>query len=180
MVQKLDTLYKTEVKPSLQKTFEYSNEMTVPKIVKVQVNRGLGLSASNSKMLKKTVDEFRQITGQQPVVTLAKKSIAGFKIREEMPLGVTVTLRKQKMYSFLERLINLALPRIRDFQGLDPKKFDKYGNYTFGILDQLMFPEIEYDQVDQTLGLNITIVTTANNPEEGLELLKQMGLPFKK
>ena len=174
MVQKLDTLYKTEVKPSLQKTFEYSNEMTVPKIVKVQVNRGLGLSASNSKMLKKTVDEFRQITGQQPVVTLAKKSIAGFKIREEMPLGVTVTLRKQKMYSFLERLINLALPRIRDFQGLDPKKFDKYGNYTFGILDQLMFPEIEYDQVDQTLGLNITIVTTANNPEEGLELLKQM------
>lgn len=180
MVQKLDTLYKTEVKPSLQKTFEYSNEMTVPKIVKVQLNRGLGLSASNSKMLKKTVDEFRQITGQQPVVTLAKKSIAGFKIREEMPLGVTVTLRKQKMYSFLERLINLALPRIRDFQGLDPKKFDKYGNYTFGILDQLMFPEIEYDQVDQTLGLNITIVTTANNPEEGLELLKQMGLPFKK
>ena len=180
MVQKLDTLYKTEVKPSLQKTFDYSNEMIVPKIVKVQLNRGLGLSASNSKMLKKTVDEFRQITGQQPIVTLAKKSIAGFKIREEMPLGVTVTLRKQKMDSFLERLINLALPRIRDFQGLDPKKFDKYGNYTFGILDQLMFPEIEYDQVDQTLGLNITIVTTANNPEEGLELLKQMGLPFKK
>ena len=180
MVQKLNTLYKTEVKPSLQKTFEYSNEMMVPKIVKVQLNRGLGLSASNSKMLKKTVDEFRQITGQQPIVTLAKKSIAGFKIREEMPLGVTVTLRKQKMDSFLERLINLALPRIRDFQGLDPKKFDKYGNYTFGILDQLMFPEIEYDQVDQTLGLNITIVTTANNPEEGLELLKQMGLPFKK
>lgn len=179
MVQKLDTLYKTEVKPYLQKTFEYSNEMKVPKIVKIQLNRGLGLSASNNKMLNKTIEEFRQITGQQPVVTLAKKSIAGFKIREEMPLGVTVTLRREKMYSFLQRLINLALPRIRDFQGLDPKKFDKYGNYTFGILDQLMFPEIEYDQVDQTLGLNITIVTTAENPQEGLALLKQMGLPFK-
>nr|YP_010938208.1 ribosomal protein L5 [Meringosphaera mediterranea]WLD05721.1 ribosomal protein L5 [Meringosphaera mediterranea]WLD05869.1 ribosomal protein L5 [Meringosphaera mediterranea]WLD06089.1 ribosomal protein L5 [Meringosphaera mediterranea] len=180
MVQKLDTLYKAEVKPYLQKTFEYSNEMKVPKIVKIQLNRGLGLSASNNKMLNKTIEEFRQITGQQPVVTLAKKSIAGFKIREEMPLGVTVTLRREKMYSFLERLINLALPRIRDFQGLDPKKFDKNGNYTFGILDQLMFPEIEYDQVDQTLGLNITIVTTAENPQEGLALLKQMGLPFKK
>ena len=180
MVQKLDTLYKTEVKHYLQKTFEYSNEMQVPKIEKIQLNRGLGLAASNNKVLNKTIDEFRQITGQQPIVTLSKKSIAGFKIREDMPLGVTVTLRREKMFSFLERLINPALPRIRDFQGLDPKKFDKNGNYTFGILDQLMFPEIEYDQVDQTLGLNITIVTTAKNPQEGLALLQQMGLPFKK
>lgn len=180
MVTKLRTDYKEKIINSLYKSLNCTNIHQVPKLIKIKVNRGLGLAAQNTAVLNKTINEFRVITGQQPVVTVARNSVATFKIREEMPLGVTVTLRKQKMDSFLERLINLALPRIRDFQGLDPKKFDKYGNYTFGILDQLMFPEIEYDQVDQTLGLNITIVTTANNPEEGLELLKQMGLPFKK
>lgn len=180
MVQKFKELYTQDVIPYLKETFEYQNIHQIPKIEKIQINRGLGIAAQNTKMLNKSIEEFRSITGQQPVVTKAKKSIAGFKLREEMELGVTVTLRKDRMYSFLDRVINLALPRIRDFQGLDPKKFDKYGNYTFGITDQLIFPEIEYESVDKMLGFNITIVTSAKNPKEGLALLTKMGLPFRK
>ena len=180
MSQKLNHHYKEEVRPQLQEKFNYANKHEIPKVTKIKINRGLGTAAQNNKVLQKTIDEIRAISGQQPIVTIAKKSIAGFKVREEMPLGVTVTLRREKMYSFLERLINLTLPRIRDFQGLDPKKMDKYGNYTFGITDQLIFPDIEYDQVDQTFGFNITIVTNAKTPNEGLSLLTSLGLPFKK
>ena len=180
MVQKFKNLYTTKVVPYLKKNFKYKNIQQIPKIEKIQINRGLGNAAQNTKVLKKSINEFRAITGQQPIVTKAKKSIAGFKLREKMELGITVTLRKNRMYSFLDRLINLALPRTRDFQGLDPKKFDKFGNYTFGINDQLIFPEIDYDNVDQMLGFNITIITSAKNSVEGLALLKQMGLPFRK
>jgi large subunit ribosomal protein L5 len=180
MVQKFKELYTKDVIPYLKENFEYQNIHQIPRIEKIQINRGMGAAAQNTKLLKKSIDEFRAITGQQPIVTKAKKAIAGFKLREEMELGVTVTLRRQRMYSFLDRLINLALPRIRDFQGLDPKKFDKYGNYTFGITDQLIFPEIEYESVDKMLGLNITIVTSAKNAKEGLALLTKMGLPFRK
>ena len=179
MVQKFKDLYSTEVIPYLKETFDYKNLHQIPKIEKIQINRGLGVAAQNKKVLDKSVKEFRSITGQQPLVTKAKKSIAGFKLREDIELGITVTLRRNKMYSFLDRLINLALPRIRDFQGLDPNKFDKFGNYTFGLTDQLIFPEIEYEQVDQQLGFNITIVTSAKNPKEGLALLTKMGLPFR-
>jgi large subunit ribosomal protein L5 len=180
MVQKFKELYTQDVIPYLKDTFEYQNIHQIPRIEKIQINRGLGVAAQNTKVLKKSIDEFRTITGQQPIVTKAKNSIAGFKLREEMELGVTVTLRRDRMYSFLDRLINLALPRIRDFQGLDPKKFDKYGNYTFGITDQLIFPEIEYESVDKMLGFNITIVTSAKNTKEGLALLTKMGIPFRK
>jgi large subunit ribosomal protein L5 len=178
MVQKFKNLYTTDAIPHLKETFKYSNVHQLPKIEKIQINRGLGIAAQNTKILKKSIEEFRLITGQQPIITKAKKSIAGFKVREEMELGLTVTLRRAKMYSFLDRLINLALPRIRDFQGLDPKKFDKSGNYTFGINDQLIFPEIDFESVDQTLGFNVTIVTSAKNSTESLALLKKMGLPF--
>lgn len=180
MVTKIKAIYENEVVPYLTETFEYKNVHEIPKIEKIQINRGLGITAQNNKILQKSIGEIRQITGQQPVVTIAKNSIAGFKVREEMPMGITVTLRKEKMYTFLDRLINLTLPRIRDFQGLDPKKFDKNGNYNLGITDQLIFPEIEYEQVDQMLGLNITIVTTAKNPKEGLALLQKVGIPFRK
>lgn len=180
MVTKIKAIYENEVVPYLTETFEYKNVHEIPKIEKIQINRGLGITAQNNKILQKSIGEIRQITGQQPVVTIAKKSIAGFKVREEMPMGITVTLRKEKMYTFLDRLINLTLPRIRDFQGLDPKKFDKNGNYNLGITDQLIFPEIEYEQVDQMLGLNITIVTTAKNPKEGFALLQKVGIPFRK
>jgi large subunit ribosomal protein L5 len=180
MVQKLKTKYIDEVRPSLQETFQYANIHQIPKIEKIKINRGLGVNAQNSKTLQKSIQEFRTITGQQPVVTKSKKSIAGFKIREEMELGITTTLRSEKMYAFLDRFINLVLPRIRDFQGLSPKNFDKFGNYNMGLTDQLVFPEIEYEQVDQTLGLNITIVTTAKNSEESLALLKGIGVPFSK
>ena len=180
MAQKIKAVYENEVVPYLKETFEYKNIHEIPKIEKIQINRGLGIAAQNNKVLQKSIDEIRQITGQQPVITTATKSIAGFKVREEMPLGITTTLRREKMYTFLDRFINLTLPRIRDFQGLDPTKFDKHGNYNLGITDQLIFPEIDYEQVDQMLGLNITIVTTAKNSKEGLDLLNKIGIPFSK
>ena len=151
MAQKIKVIYENEVVPYLKETFEYKNIHEIPKIEKIQINRGLGVNAQNNKVLQKSIDEIRQITGQQPVVTIATKSIAGFKVREEMPLGITTTLRREKMYTFLDRFINLTLPRIRDFQGLDPNKFDKNGNYNLGITDQLIFPEIDYEQVDLSL-----------------------------
>jgi len=179
MIQDFKKLYLTNVIPYFKTNFQYNNIEQIPKIVKIQINRGLGKAGQNPKILKKSIEEFRLITGQQPIITKAKKSIAGFKLREDMQLGLTVTLRKEKMYSFLERLINLALPRLRDFDGLYPNKFDKLGNYNFGINDQLIFPEINYDEVDQILGFNITIKTTAKTQIEGLALLKKMDLPFR-
>ena len=173
-------MYIEKVVPSLSEKFGYKNPHQIPKIIKIQVNRGLGLAAQNKTILQKSVEEVRLITGQQPIITRAKKSIAGFKIREDMELGVTVTLRSEKMYSFLERLINLVLPRVRDFRGLDDKAFDRFGNYNFGILEQLVFPEISYNIIDQSRGYNITIVTTAKTPTEGYELLSEFGFPFKK
>ena len=178
MVKKFKILYVTEAIPYLNKTFKYKNMHQLPKIEKIQLNRGLGISAQNTKYLKKNIEEFRLITGQQPIITKAKKSIAGFKLRKNTELGITTTLRRAKMYSFFDRLINLVLPRIRDFRGLDPKNFDKNGNYTFGINDQLVFPEIDFESIDKTLGFNITIVTSAKTSNEGLALLIKMGLPF--
>ena len=180
MTTKIKSIYENEVVPYLKETFEYKNIHEIPKITKIQINRGLGIAGQNNKVLQKSIDEIRQITGQQPIITTAKKSIAGFKVREEMAMGITTTLRREKMYTFLDRFINLTLPRIRDFQGLDPKKFDKNGNYNLGITDQLIFPEIDYEQVDQMLGLNITIVTSAKNSKEGLALLTKIGIPFSK
>jgi large subunit ribosomal protein L5 len=173
-------LYLEKIVPSLSDKFGYKNPHELPKLLKIKINRGLGLAAQNKTVLQKSIEELRLITGQQPIITRAKKSIAGFKIREEMELGVMVTLRNEKMYSFLERLINLVLPRVRDFRGLDDNAFDKFGNYNFGIIEQLVFPEISYNIIDQSRGYNITIVTTAKTSSEGQALLKEFGFPFKK
>ena len=174
----LNIIYKESIIEKLNQHFKYKNIHQVPKLIKIQLNRGLGIDAQNNSILKKSVDEFRVITGQQPIITKAKKSIAGFKVREEMNLGVTVTLRGEKMFSFLEKLIHLVLPRIRDFRGLSSKGFDRDGNFNFGLREQLVFPEISYDTVDQTRGLNITVVTTAKTREEGVALLKEFGFPL--
>jgi large subunit ribosomal protein L5 len=168
------------VVPKLTEQFQYKNIHEIPKIEKIQINAGLGLNASNRVYLQKATDEIRLITGQQPILKIAKKSVAGFKVREDMPLGLTVTLRREKMYAFLERFIKLTLPRIRDFRGLNPNTFDKYGNYNMGISEQLVFPEIDFEMVDQRRGFNITIVTTAKNQQEGFFLLKELGVPFAK
>jgi large subunit ribosomal protein L5 len=172
--------YLETVVPNLLKEFQYSNKHQIPKLEKIQISAGLGLNAQNRVFLQKATEEIRLITGQQPVLTISKKSIAGFKIREGMPLGLTVTLRREKMYAFLETFTKLVLPRIRDFRGLNPNQFDKYGNYNVGITEQLVFPQIDYDSVDQRRGLNITIVTSAKNSTEGLFLLKELGVPFSK
>jgi large subunit ribosomal protein L5 len=159
--------------------FEYTNVHQVPKVIKVSVNRGLGEAAQNAKSLEASISEIALITGQKPVVTRAKKAIAGFKIRQGMPVGIMVTLRGERMYAFLDRLINLTLPRIRDFRGVSPKSFDGRGNYTLGVREQLIFPEVEYDKIDQVRGLDISIITTAKTDEEGRALLKEMGMPFR-
>ena len=172
--------YKTTVIPKLMENFQYKNIHQIPKVEKIHINAGLGLNAQNRVFLQKATEEIRVITGQQPVLTKSKKSIAGFKVREEMPLGLTVTLRGEKMYAFLERFIKLALPRIRDFRGLNPNTFDKFGNYNTGISEQLVFPEIDFDSVDQRRGFNITIVTTAKSQKESYILLKELGVPFSK
>ena len=172
--------YLNSVVPNLVNEFQYKNKHEIPKIEKICISAGLGLNAQNRVFLQKATEEIRLITGQQPILTLAKKSIAGFKVREGMPLGLTVTLRREKMYAFLEKFTKLVLPRIRDFRGLNPNNFDKRGNYNLGITEQLVFPEIDYDSVDQRRGLNITIVTTAKNSTEGFFLLKELGVPFSK
>lgn len=172
--------YLNSVIPKLKEEFKYKNNHQIPKIEKINVSAGLGLNAQNRVFLQKATEEIRLITGQQPVLTLAKNSIAGFKVREGMPLGLTVTLRREKMYAFLEKFIKLVLPRIRDFRGLNPNNFDRNGNYNLGISEQLVFPEIDYDSVDQRRGFNITIVTTAKNATEGFFLLKELGVPFAK
>jgi large subunit ribosomal protein L5 len=179
MATQLKTLYQEKIVPQLMEQFQYSNIHQVPKLIKVTVNRGLGEAAQNAKALESSLNEIAVITGQKPVVTRAKKAIAGFKIREGMPVGLMVTLRGERMYAFLERLINLALPRIRDFRGISPKSFDGHGNYTLGIREQLIFPEVDYDSIDQVRGMDISIITTANTDEEGRALLKEMGMPFR-
>ena len=174
----LRLLYKELIFVNLIKQFDYKNTHQVPKLLKVQVNRGLGVDGQNNKTLQKSIEEVRLITGQQPILTKAKKSIAGFKVREEMVLGITVTLRNKKMYAFLEKLIHIVLPRIRDFRGLSLKGFDRNGNYNFGLKEQLVFPEISYENVDQIKGFNISIVTTAKTKNEGIALLKEFGFPL--
>jgi len=161
------------------KDLGFSNIHQVPKVLKINVNRGLGEAAQNSKALEASLSEVSTITGQKALVTRAKKAIAGFKIREGMPIGCAVTLRGERMYAFLERLINLALPRIRDFRGVSPKSFDGRGNFTVGVKEQLIFPEISFDKVDAIRGMDITIVTSARTDEEGRALLKEMGMPFR-
>jgi large subunit ribosomal protein L5 len=179
MAEQLKTFYIDKVVPTLMDQFEYGNIHQVPKLVKVTVNRGLGEASQNAKALEASVAELAIITGQRPVVTRAKKAIAGFKIRQGMPVGTMVTLRSDRMYAFLNRLINLTLPRIRDFRGVSSKSFDGRGNYTLGLREQLIFPEIEYDSIDQIRGMDVTIVTTANTDEEGRALLKELGMPFR-
>ncbi|MBV8882663.1 MAG: 50S ribosomal protein L5 [Chroococcidiopsidaceae cyanobacterium CP_BM_RX_35] len=179
MATRLKNLYVETIVPKLREQFQYQNIHQVPKLVKITVNRGLGEAAQNAKALESSLNEIALIAGQKPVVTRAKKAIAGFKIRQGMPVGLMVTLRGERMYSFLDRLISLALPRIRDFRGISPKSFDGRGNYTLGVREQLIFPEVEYDSIDQIRGMDISIITTAKTDEEGRALLKEMGMPFR-
>jgi len=176
---KLKDLYQENVIPALMKRFGYQNRMEVPRLEKIVINMGLGEAIQNIKILDSAVQELSQITGQKPIITKAKKSIAQFKLRTGMPIGCMVTLRKEKMYEFFSRLVNVALPRVRDFKGVSGKSFDGRGNYTLGIREQLIFPEIHYDKIDKVKGMNIIIVTTAKTDEEGKELLKLLGMPFR-
>lgn len=171
--------YQKTVQPALVKEFGYKNVMAVPKLEKISINIGMGEATQNAKILDGAVNELGQIAGQKPVITKAKKSIAAFKLREGMPIGVMVTLRGGRMYEFFDRLVTVALPRVRDFRGVSPKSFDGRGNYTLGIRDQLIFPEIDYNKVDKTKGMNITIATTAKTDAEGVALLRHMGMPFR-
>jgi large subunit ribosomal protein L5 len=176
---KLKDLYQEKAMPALMKRFGYQNRMEVPRLDKIVVNMGLGEAIQNIKILDSAVQELSQITGQKPVITKAKKSIAQFKLRTGMPIGCMVTLRKERMYEFFSRLVNVALPRVRDFKGVSGKSFDGRGNYSLGIREQLIFPEIHYDKIDKVKGMNIIIVTTAKTDEEGKELLKLLGMPFR-
>ena len=176
---RLKARYKSEIAPALQAKFNYSNVMQIPTLTKVVVNMGVGEAARDSKLIEGAIRDLTTITGQKPLVTRAKKSIAQFKLREGQPIGAHVTLRNDRMWEFMDRLLSISLPRIRDFRGLSPKQFDGKGNYTFGLTEQVVFPEIEQDKVDRPRGMDITIVTTATNDEEGRELLKLLGFPFK-
>jgi len=176
---RLQEQYKAEIVPRLKEKFGYRNVMQVPRLSKIVVNMGLGDAIENVKVIETAADEIAIITGQKPVVTKARKSIANFKLREGVPIGVMVTLRRDRMYHFLDKLIAIALPRVRDFKGVSPRGFDGRGNYTLGIKEQIMFPEVNYDKIDKIRGMNITIVTTARTDEEGLELLRLMGIPFR-
>jgi large subunit ribosomal protein L5 len=176
---RLQDRYKAEIVPRLKEKFGYRNVMQVPKLSKVVVNMGLGDAIENVKVIETAAAEIGIITGQMPVVTKARKSIANFKLREGVPIGVMVTLRRDRMYHFLDKLITIALPRVRDFKGVSTRGFDGRGNYTIGIKEQIMFPEVNYDKIDKIRGMNITIVTTARTDEEGLELLRLMGMPFR-
>src|SRR3981189_558810 len=176
---RLKELYLKTVVPALTKEFDYKNPMAVPKIEKISLNVGMGEATQNAKLMDGAVNELTAIAGQRPVITKARKSIAAFKLREGMAIGTMVTLRGDRMYEFLDRLLNVALPRVRDFRGVSPKAFDGRGNYTLGVRDQLIFPEIDYSKVDKTKGMNICITTTARTDAEGLALLKQLGMPFR-
>lgn len=179
MAARLREHYSKTVVPALKKEFGYKNPMSIPKLEKIAINIGLGEATSNAKLMDGAVNELTAIAGQKPVVTKAKKSIAAFKLRENMPIGCMVTLRGDRMYEFFDRLVNVALPRVRDFRGVSSKSFDGRGNYTLGIKEQLIFPEIDYAKVEKTKGMNISITTTARTDAEGLALLKQLGMPFR-
>lgn len=179
MAARLKERYQKEVAPALAKEFEITNPMATPRVEKVVINMGLGEAIGNSKIIDTAVDELGAITGQKPVVTKAKKAIAAFKLRQGMPIGTMVTLRGDRMYEFLDRLISVALPRVRDFRGVSPKAFDGRGNYTLGVREQLIFPEIDFNKVDKTRGMNISIVTTARDDEQARSLLKALGMPFR-
>jgi large subunit ribosomal protein L5 len=179
-MNRLKEKYQKEIVSSLTEKFNYPSVMAVPKIEKIVVNMGIGDAVQNAKVLDKAVEELQAITGQKPVITKAKKSIAGFKLREGMPIGAKVTLRGERMYDFLDKLVSVSLPRVRDFRGVSKKAFDGRGNYTLGVREQLIFPEIDYDKVDKVRGMDIVIVTTAKTDEEARELLTQVGMPFQK
>jgi large subunit ribosomal protein L5 len=180
MASRLKEKYQQEVVPALQKEFDYRNPMQVPAVHKVVVNIGMGEAIQNAKAMDAAVADLAAITGQRPVITRAKRSVAAFKLREGMQIGCMVTLRGDRMYQFLDKLMNVALPRMRDFQGVSPDAFDGRGNYTLGLREQLVFPEIDYDKVDKVRGMEVSIVTTARTDEEGRRLLKLMGMPFKR
>ena len=180
MENRLKAKYESEVRPALTDKFNYTSVMAVPKIDKIVLNMGVGDATQNSKLLDEAVEELGLIAGQKPLITKAKKSIAGFRLREGMSIGAKVTLRGTRMYDFLDKLINVSLPRVRDFHGVSNKSFDGHGNYTLGVREQLIFPELDYDKDNHIRGLDIVIVTTANSDEEGHELLAQMGMPFAK
>ncbi|XID90822.1 50S ribosomal protein L5 [Paenibacillaceae bacterium WGS1546] len=180
MAARMKERYLNEITPALMQKFSYKSVMQVPKVEKVVINMGVGEAVSNSKIIDFAVEDMQKISGQKPVVTRAKKSIAGFRLRENLPIGVKVTLRGQRMYHFLDKLFNISLPRVRDFHGVSTKSFDGRGNYTLGLKEQLIFPEIEYDKIDKVRGMDIVIVTTAQSDEEARELLTQLGMPFAK
>jgi large subunit ribosomal protein L5 len=180
MPPRLKEKYQKDVAGALKEQFQYGNVMQIPRITKINVNIGLGEALTDANALDKAADEISAITGQKPIITRAKRSIANFRLREGNPIGVAATLRGDRMWEFLDRLVSAALPRIRDFQGLNPNAFDGRGNYSLGLREQLIFPEIEYDRVDKVRGLQVTIVTTARTDEEGRKLLELMGLPFRK
>ena len=176
---RLETEYKEKILPALQKQFGYKSVMEVPKLTKITLNMGVGAAVADKKVMQAAVSDMEKISGQKPVVTLSRKSIAGFKIRDDMAIGCKVTLRSDKMYEFLDRLISIAIPRIRDFRGMSPKSFDGRGNYSMGVTEQIIFPEIDYDKIDTLRGMDISITTTAGSNEEGLALLKLFNFPFK-
>ena len=179
MAARLRERYTKEIAPALAKEFDIKNPMAVPKLEKIVINMGMGEAVANAKVIDTAVDELTIVAGQKPVVTKAKKSIASFKLRQGMPIGSMVTLRGDRMYEFLDRLVSVALPRVRDFRGVSPKAFDGRGNYTLGVRDQLIFPEIDFNRVDKTRGMNISIVTTARNDEHARALLRALGMPFR-
>lgn len=178
-VPRLQEIYKSAVAPELQKRFKYKSSMQVPRLVKVTLNVGLGEATQNPKLLDAAAEEIARMTGQKPIIQKAKKAIANFRLRENQRIGVTVTLRRARMWEFLDRLVNVALPRVRDFRGISPRAFDGRGNYTLGLREQIIFPEVDYDKVEKIRGLNVTIVTTAETDEEGLALLTGLGMPFR-
>jgi large subunit ribosomal protein L5 len=180
MAQRLKKLYFQKIVPNLLDQFQYKNKFQAPRVEKIVINRGLGIASQNAKVLDSCLKELSIIAGQKGVVTRSKKAIAGFKLKPDIPVGVSVTLRGDRMYGFLDRLINLALPRIRDFQGINIKSFDGHGNYSLGLEEQLMFPEIDYDKIDQIRGMDISIITSSKNDSEGIALLKEFGMPFKR
>ena len=179
MSSQLKQFYQEEVAPKLTEAFRYKNVMQVPALEKIVLNMGLGEAIQNIKLLDSAVEELKVISGQKPVITRAKRSIAAFKLREGMPIGCMVTVRREKMYDFFSKLVNIALPRVRDFRGISGKAFDGRGNYSLGIKEQLIFPEIDYDKIDKIKGLNVSIVTTAKTDDEGRELLRLLGMPFR-
>jgi large subunit ribosomal protein L5 len=179
-MSRLQEKYNTELKAELQKKLGLSNPMEVPKITKITLNMGVGEALADKKVLENARADMEKIAGQRPVTRLARKSVAGFKIRDGFPIGCKVTLRRERMYEFLDRLVNIAIPRVRDFRGLNPKSFDRQGNYSMGVSEQIIFPEINYDEIDAIRGMDITITTTARNPAEGRALLEAFNFPFKK